>query len=95
MKTRFDRPHFSSFKTSIADVLLSNVDALTSKNDGGVIMLVYGYWNNKGGTGKTSLCFQSICFYAEQNPDKQILVVDVCPQANLSELLLGGLDFDR
>lgn len=83
---------FSSFKTSIADVLLSNVDALTSKNDGGVIMLVYGYWNNKGGTGKTSLCFQSICFYAEQNPDKQILVVDVCPQANLSELLLGGLD---
>ena len=54
-------------------------------------MLVYGYWNNKGGTGKTSLCFQSICFYAEQNPDKQILVVDVCPQANLSELLLGGL----
>lgn len=55
-------------------------------------MLVYGYWNNKGGTGKTSLCFQSICFYAKRNPEKQILVVDVCPQANLSELLLGGLD---
>lgn len=54
-------------------------------------MLTYGYWNNKGGTGKTSLCFQSICFYAHDNPDKRVLVVDVCPQANLSELMLGGL----
>lgn len=54
-------------------------------------MLSYGFWNNKGGTGKTSLCFQSICFYAHQHPDERILVIDVCPQANLSELLLGGL----
>lgn len=54
-------------------------------------MLTYGYWNNKGGTGKTSLCFQSICFYAAQHPDERVLVIDVCPQANLSELLLGGL----
>lgn len=54
-------------------------------------MLTYGYWNNKGGTGKTSLCFQSICFYAHQHPEERILVIDVCPQANLSELLLGGL----
>ncbi|MBF6242927.1 ParA family protein [Nocardia elegans] len=54
-------------------------------------MLVYGFWNNKGGTGKTSLCFQSICFYAKANPGARILAIDVCPQANLSELLLGGL----
>lgn len=54
-------------------------------------MLVYGYWNNKGGTGKTSLCFQSLTFYAHQNPELRILAVDVCPQANLSELLFGGL----
>ena len=51
----------------------------------------YAFWNNKGGTGKTSLCFQSICRYAQTNPDKRILVIDACPQANLSELLLGGL----
>ena len=56
--------------------------------------MIYGFWNNKGGTGKTSLCFQSICFYAEANPQKRILAVDVCPQANLSELLLGGLTND-
>lgn len=52
------------------------------------------FWNNKGGTGKTSLAFQSICTFALQNPSKRILVIDVCPQANLSELLLGGLEGD-
>lgn len=51
----------------------------------------YAFWNNKGGTGKTSLCFQSICRYAETHGDEKILVIDACPQANLSELLLGGL----
>ena len=54
-------------------------------------MLTYGFWNNKGGTGKTSLCFQSVCFYADKHPDQRVLAVDVCPQANLSELFLGGL----
>lgn len=48
-------------------------------------------WNNKGGTGKTSLAFQIICDYANRNPNKKVLAIDVCPQANLSELLLGGL----
>lgn len=52
------------------------------------------FWNNKGGTGKTSLAFQSICSFASMNQDKNILVIDVCPQANLSELLLGGLEGD-
>ncbi|AUB37457.1 Cellulose biosynthesis protein BcsQ [Nostoc flagelliforme CCNUN1] len=54
-------------------------------------MLTYAFWNNKGGTGKTSLAFQTICRYADRNPSKRILAVDVCPQANLSELFLGGL----
>jgi len=51
----------------------------------------YAFWNNKGGTGKTSLAFQVICQYAKNNPNSKILAIDVCPQANLSELLLGGL----
>lgn len=51
----------------------------------------YAFWNNKGGTGKTSLCFQAVCRYAETHPDEDILVIDACPQANLSELFLGGL----
>lgn len=53
-------------------------------------MLTYAIWNNKGGTGKTSLTFQAVCRYAELNPTKKILVIDMCPQANLSELMLGG-----
>lgn len=51
----------------------------------------YAFWNNKGGTGKTSLCFQALTFYANQHPNKRVLAIDVCPQANLSELLFGGL----
>lgn len=51
----------------------------------------YAFWNNKGGTGKTSLAFQAICRYAEKHPKRKILAVDICPQANLSELFLGGL----
>lgn len=54
-------------------------------------MIKYSFWNNKGGTGKTSLAFQSISIFAEQHPDRRILIIDLCPQANLSELLLGGL----
>ncbi|MBS7537768.1 ParA family protein [Ancylobacter lacus] len=52
------------------------------------------FWNNKGGTGKTSLAFQSICSFAKKHSDKKILVIDVCPQANLSELFLGGLEYN-
>lgn len=54
-------------------------------------MKKYVFWNNKGGTGKTSLNFQVILTYAKNNPKEKILVMDLCPQANLSELLLGGL----
>lgn len=57
-------------------------------------MRVLGFWNNKGGTGKTSLSFQTICAFAFQNPSARILVVDVCPQANLSELFLGGQEHE-
>lgn len=57
-------------------------------------MRVLGFWNNKGGTGKTSLSFQTICAFASQNPTARVLVIDVCPQANLSELFLGGQEHD-
>ncbi|KKR08311.1 MAG: ATPase [Parcubacteria group bacterium GW2011_GWC2_39_14] len=54
-------------------------------------MKKYAFWNNKGGTGKTSLAFQVICEYARSKPTEKILAIDVCPQANLSEIFLGGL----
>lgn len=50
----------------------------------------YAVWNNKGGVGKTFLTFVIACEYAEQHPDKQVIMLDLCPQANLSEIVLGG-----
>lgn len=50
----------------------------------------YAVWNNKGGVGKTFLSFIVAAEYAEQHPDQQVVVVDMCPQANVSEIVLGG-----
>lgn len=54
-------------------------------------MSVYAVWNNKGGVGKSYLTFQLASEYARQNPHKKVLVVDLCPQANSSSMLLGGM----
>ncbi|MBS1003505.1 ParA family protein [Acetobacter thailandicus] len=51
---------------------------------------IYAFYNNKGGVGKTTLCQNAASLYAEQNPDKLILVIDLCPQANISQFFLGG-----
>lgn len=51
---------------------------------------IYAFYNNKGGVGKTTLCQNVACLYAEKNPNKQVLVIDLCPQANISQFLLGG-----
>ncbi len=51
----------------------------------------YALWNNKGGVGKSYLTFQLACEYARLHPDKKVLVVDLCPQANSSGMLLGGI----
>lgn len=52
----------------------------------------YAIWNNKGGVGKTFLSFMLSAEYALkfQAENKKVIVVDMCPQANLSEILLGG-----
>jgi len=52
---------------------------------------VYALWNNKGGVGKSYLTFQLACEYARTHPDARVLVVDLCPQANSSGMLLGGM----
>lgn len=51
---------------------------------------VYCFYNNKGGVGKTTLCQNVATLYAQNNPKKNILVIDMCPQANISQFLLGG-----
>ncbi|UCZ76783.1 AAA family ATPase [Dickeya zeae] len=54
-------------------------------------MSIYAIWNNKGGVGKSYLTFQLASEYARQHPEKRVLVVDLCPQANSSSMLLGGM----
>lgn len=50
----------------------------------------YAVWNNKGGVGKTFITFIMAAEYASDHPDKIVVVIDMCPQANVSEILLGG-----
>ena len=54
-------------------------------------MSIYAIWNNKGGVGKSYLSFQIACEYARTHPDLNVLVIDLCPQANVSSMLLGGI----
>lgn len=54
-------------------------------------MAVYSFWNNKGGVGKSYLTFQVAAEYARTHPEQKILVLDLCPQANSSSMLLGGI----
>jgi len=50
----------------------------------------YAVWNNKGGTGKSTVTFHVASRFAEKNPNRKVLVIDLCPQSNASMLLLGG-----
>jgi cellulose biosynthesis protein BcsQ len=54
-------------------------------------MATYAIWNNKGGVGKSYLTFQIASEYARTHGDQNVLVVDLCPQANASGMLLGGM----
>lgn len=55
-------------------------------------MSVYALWNNKGGVGKSYLTFQVASEYARTHAHQNVLVVDLCPQANSSSMLLGGME---
>lgn len=50
----------------------------------------YAVWNNKGGVGKSFLTFVLGTELAHRKPKQAVILVDMCPQANLSEIVLGG-----
>ncbi|MCM8510873.1 ParA family protein [Acinetobacter bereziniae] len=50
----------------------------------------YLLWNNKGGVGKTFLSYMLSVEYAINHPDEDVVVIDACPQTNVSEIILGG-----
>lgn len=50
----------------------------------------YLLWNNKGGVGKTFLSYNLAVEYALMHTDEDVVVIDACPQTNISEMILGG-----
>lgn len=59
----------------------------------------YVIWNNKGGVGKTTLTFHMATHYALTRPPlalspETVLVIDLCPQANVSMALIGKENVD-
>lgn len=50
----------------------------------------YLIWNNKGGVGKTFLTYNLAVEYAIEHPGEDVVVIDACPQSNVSEIILGG-----
>ncbi|MBF0460018.1 MAG: ParA family protein [Magnetococcales bacterium] len=54
-------------------------------------MTTYAFWNNKSGVGKSYLTFQVASEYAKTHSNQPVLVIDLCPQANASSMLLGGM----
>lgn len=50
----------------------------------------YVVWNNKGGVGKSTITFHIASVYAENHPERDVIVIDMCPQANVSMMLMGG-----
>jgi cellulose biosynthesis protein BcsQ len=50
----------------------------------------YAIWNNKGGVGKSTLTFHIGSLYADMHPDEKVLIIDMCPQANSTMMLLGS-----
>lgn len=50
----------------------------------------YAVWNNKGGVGKSFLSFVLGTEVANRRQKEHVILVDMCPQANLSEIVLGG-----
>lgn len=54
----------------------------------------YVVWNNKGGAGKTTLTFHLSTQYAIDHKDEKVLIIDMCPQANVSSALLSTMAYD-
>lgn len=50
----------------------------------------YVIWNNKGGVGKSTITFHMATEYAFLHENERVLVIDLCPQANVSMALLSN-----
>lgn len=68
---------------------LQNTASVLPVSHRGEKLMRYAIWNNKGGVGKTFLSFVLATEIANARKIP-VVMVDMCPQANLSEIVLGG-----
>lgn len=71
------------------------METLTTSANSDSIQMVesnkkYLIWNNKGGVGKTFLTYNLAVEYAINHEHEDVIVIDACPQSNVSEIILGG-----
>lgn len=66
-----------------------NQDEIVPSQDGFCVN-TYVVWNNKGGVGKSTIVFNLAARFAQLHPNRKVLVLDLCPQANATMTLLGG-----
>ncbi|HHQ6593969.1 TPA: ParA family protein [Serratia fonticola] len=67
-----------------------STDAAIEQEDMSSTNKKYLVWNNKGGVGKTFLSYSLSVEYALAHQDEDVVVIDACPQSNISEIILGG-----
>lgn len=56
-------------------------------------MKKYIIWNNKECVGKSTLTFNLASMYAMNHPDEEVLIIDLCPQSNISSIMLGETEY--
>lgn len=71
----------SDTSTSSSSDNITEIDSdITSTETGDVCVI----WNNKGGSGKTTIAHCMALMHAIQNPDVNVLAIDMSPQADMS-----------
>jgi len=52
---------------------------------------IYVFASQKGGTGKTKLCYHTACQYAHSRPDEHVMLLDMTELGDLTKRCLGGV----
>ena len=81
---------YSGLASFLLRLLGITVTPARSTNNGGGTRRGILYGTIRGPVGKSFLTFIFATEYAEAHPEEMVYVIDMCPQANVSEIFLGG-----
>lgn len=85
---------FISYNQNLTSRIFDKLyEALKWRLSSKALAKVYSFVNFKGGIGKTSLCASAACSVVSRH-DKRVLLIDLDPQENLSDMMLtrGALE---